>query len=181
MAHTVPPVPVKLFVITLHRDPEPLAGAIALLQEQWGTADFVSEDFAFDFTNYYEAEMGKNLSRRIYSFERLITPDQLVEAKLFCNQIEEKYRGDSGRTINLDPGTIDNFKLVLASAKFGGQKIYLRDGIYADMTLVMNKKQWESFVWGFPDFKSRRYDTVLSKIREIYKRQAAFLNSAESR
>jgi len=181
MAHTVAPTTVKLFVVTLHREQEALAGAMALLQERWGFTDFVSEDFPFDFTNYYEAEMGKDLARRIYSFERLITPDQLVDAKLFTNEVEDKYNGETGRRVNLDPGYIDNFKLVLASAKFGGQKIYLRNGIYADMTLVMFKGKWESFNWGFPDFKSRRYDDALCKIRDIYKRQAGFLNSIESR
>jgi len=181
MAQPVSPTPVKLFVVTLHRDPEALSGAIAELQHHWGFTDFVSEDFPFDFTDYYEAEMGKDLARRFYSFERLITPDQLVEAKLFCNELEGKYRGEKGRAVNLDPGYVDHFKLVLASAKFGGQKVYLRDGIYADMTLVMFKGKWESFNWGFPDFKSRRYDDALCKIRDLYKRQAVFLNSMESK
>ncbi len=181
MAQTVAPTPVKLFVVTLHRDQEPLAGAIAELQQRWGSTDYISEDFPFDFSDYYEAEMGKNLARRFYSFERLIAPDQIVDAKLFCNEVEGRYRGEKGRRVNLDPGYLDNFKLVLASAKFGGQKIYLRDGIYADMTLVMFKGKWESFNWGFPDFKSRRYDDALCKIRDLYKRQAVLLNSMEKR
>ena len=171
MAQTSPVVPVKLFVVTLHRDPEILGSTISMLLERWGPIDFQSEDFAFDITDYYEKEMGSRLLRRFYSFETLIAPDQIVEAKLFCNQCEEHFLIDSRRQINLDAGYLDTCKLVLASAKFGGQKIYLREGIYADMTLVMYKGQWESFSWGFPDFKSRKYDAVLNKIRNLYKAQ----------
>ncbi|HSE40973.1 MAG TPA: DUF4416 family protein [Acidobacteriota bacterium] len=171
MAQVEPVSPVKLFVVTLHQEASILENAVEELQEHFGKTDWISEDFPFDVTGYYENEMGKNLLRRFYSFEQLISPEKIVEAKLLTNEIEENYRGEKGRRINLDPGYLDTYKVVLASAKFGGQKIYLRDGIYADMTLVMYKGQWEPFAWGFPDFKSRRYDSTLSKIRDLYKAQ----------
>jgi hypothetical protein len=168
----IEPVPqVKLFVVTLHRDVQVLEQAVSEIKELFGKIDWISEDFPFDVTGYYENEMGKDLLRRFYSFEKLISPEQIVEIKIRTNQIEEKYRYEKGRMINLDPGYLDTYKVVLASAKFGGQKIYLENGIYADMTLVMYKGQWESFAWGFPDFKSRRYDLTLSKIRDLYKAQ----------
>lgn len=163
--------PVKLFVITLHNDPEILQKAIGDLKDVWGEVDWISDDYEFDVTDYYSAEMGAGLLRRFYSFAHLIQPDQITEIKLLSNSIEERYRSDSGRRINLDPGYLDTYKVVLASAKFGGQKIYLGRGIYADMTLVRYKGKWESFAWGFPDFKSGRYDAALSTIREIYKKQ----------
>ncbi len=163
--------PVKLFVVTLHNEIEILENSAVDLYEHFGKSDLISEDFAFDVTGYYENEMGSNLFRRFYSFEKLISPEQISEVKLLTNSIEEKYRNEKGRRINLDPGYLDTYKVVLASAKFGGQKIYLGSGIYADMTLVMYKGQWEPFAWGFPDFKSRRYDPTLSKIRDLYKAQ----------
>lgn len=171
MAQTSSVTPVKLFVVTLHRDSQILNGAISLFQAEFGETDFESEDFPFAFTPYYETEMGTNLQRRFYSFARLISPDQIVQAKLLSNQIEERYMQDTRRLVNLDPGYLDYYKVVLASAKFGGQKIYLRDGIYADMTLIMYKRKWESFSWGFPDFKSGQYDAVLAQIRDLYKSQ----------
>lgn len=148
-----------------------LDSAIRQFQVEWGDTDFVSEDFPFDETNYYEQEMGPGLRRRFYSFQELISPDLIVEAKLHCNVLEEQFTREGKRVVNLDAGYLDTYKVVLASAKFGGQKIYLRDGIYADMTLTMYKGKWESFVWGFPDFKSRKYDAVLSRIRDLYKEQ----------
>jgi Domain of unknown function (DUF4416) len=161
--------PVKLFVVTLHRDPEILQNAASDMIKAFGQVDWESEDFPFDVTNYYEKEMGTELLRKFYSFQNLIMPDEIAGIKIVTNELENKYSNAKGRQINLDPGYLDTYKLVLASTKFGGQKIYLGQGIYADMTLVMYKGQWESFAWGFPDFKSHRYDTVLSKIRDLYK------------
>lgn len=172
MARTSPVTPVKLFVATLHSPDAPLEQAVAQLVREWGETDLVSADFPFEFTDYYSAEMGPGLRRRFYSFANLITPDRLVEAKLFTNTLEDSLTRDGRRTINMDPGYVDFYKLVLASAKFGGQKVYLREGIYADMTLVMFKGKWTSFHWGFPDFKSGAYDAVLSQIRDLYKAQA---------
>jgi hypothetical protein len=161
--------PVKLFVVTLHRDLAILENVTSELIKLFGPIDWQSEDFPFDVTDYYEKEMGPGLLRRFLSFENLIMPDAIAEIKILTNEMENKYRDQNRRKINLDPGYLDTYKVVLASTKFGGQKIYIGKGIYADMTLVMYKGQWEGFAWGFPDFKSRRYDAVLSKIRDLYK------------
>lgn len=142
-----------------------------MMQERWGETDLVSADFPFHETTYYEPEMGPGLMRRVYSFRELIPPDRIVEIKLATNNIEDRCRGESGRQVNLDPGYLDTYKVVLASAKCGGQKVYLRDGIYADMTLFRYKGKWEFFAWGFPDFKSGKYDAVLNSIRDLYKKQ----------
>jgi hypothetical protein len=163
--------PVKLFVVTLHRNAESLQSATSDLTKLFGPIDWQSEDFPFDVTNYYEKEMGSELLRRFLSFENLIMPDEIAQIKIRTNEVENKYRNENQRQINLDPGYLDTYKVVLASTKFGGQKVYLGNGIYADMTLVMYKGQWEGFAWGFPDFKSRRYDAVLSKIRDLYKKK----------
>ena len=162
--------PVKLFVVTLHRDLEILENrSFRHDRVTWARLIGNSEDFPFDVTDYYENEMGTELVRRFYSFQNLIMPDEIADIKIRTNEFEDKYRNEKGRQINLDPGYLDTYKVVLASTKFGGQKIYVGNGMYADMTLVMYKGQWESFAWGFPDFKSRRYDAVLSMIRDLYK------------
>ena len=114
--------------------------------------------------------MGKNIFRLFVSFKKLISPEEIVESKLLSNKIENELAIDGKRKINLDPGYMDYHKIVLASAKFGGQKIYIAKGIYGDLTLYY-KKGWKPFDWGFPDFKSGIYNDYLLHIRTLYKKQ----------
>ncbi|MCL5036800.1 MAG: DUF4416 family protein [Chloroflexi bacterium] len=168
-----PPAPVKFLAAILYNDEKAADEAVKKLVEIFGPVDFESSSFPFDFTDYYENEMGGPLFRKFVSFKNLRLPDFLLEAKIECARLEAGSAVDGKRTVNIDPGYIDHFKLVLASFKFGGQKIYMGGGIYADMTLWYSKGSFEPFAWSFPDFKSKRYDWLLMEIRRRYKSQAA--------
>jgi hypothetical protein len=158
------PDPVKLFVGALYSERSELQRIRPEIVERFGPIDYESPIYPFDVTDYYAAEMGQGLSRIFWSFERLADPAALVEAKLFCNELE----GAPPRKVNLDPGYLDYYKVVLASAKFGGQKIYLGRGIYGDIVLWYEKGAFKPFIWGFPDFKNGRYDAALLEIRGLY-------------
>lgn len=160
--------PVKLFVAVLWSDEKLLKMAIEKMQEKWGMIDFVGEDKAFDVTDYYVSEMGEKIQRRLISFKNLVMPDCIAEAKLLCNAIEDFLQEDGKRKANLDVGYLDHSKIVLASAKFAGQKIYLDRGIYADMIMRFAHGKYQSFEWTFPDFKDGRYQEELIKMRKIY-------------
>jgi len=82
----------------------------------------------------------------------------------------ERASGPS-RRVNLDPGTLDGARLLLASTKGQAHRIYLRDGIFAEVTLCRRKGKWERFFYTFPDFKSGIYDGWLEKVREDWKDQ----------
>ncbi len=168
MAKTSLPNSVKLFVAVLWANPEVLNKAYKMLQDKWGSFDFEGEDHAFDITEYYENEMGKNLKRRFIAFEKLVSPEILVNAKITCNEIEEILEIKNKRGINLDIGYLDHNKIILASAKGAGQKIYLSDGIYADFIARFGKGNYQPFEWCFPDFKDGRYNLELLQIRDKY-------------
>ena len=171
VANPQSPDPVKLFVSILWSDENALDRAIDQLSKKWGETDFSGRDYPFDITDYYEPEMGKGLKRRIISFDRLVTPEIIREAKLFCNEIEENLKNNSGRQVNLDIGYLDHNKVVLASAKAAGQKIYLGDGIYADLIARYAQGKYRPFEWTFLDFKDGRYDQELGEIRSRYMMQ----------
>ncbi len=73
-----PPRPVNLICGFISNDVDLIARAIRLLLEHVGPTDEVSEIWPFDFTDYYEAEMGENLQRQFASFARLIDPVEMA-------------------------------------------------------------------------------------------------------
>ena len=172
------PNPVKLFVGVLYSDPERLQRARDSCAEAFGPIDWTSPDFPFDVTDYYCEEMGSPIQRQFWSFAKLIQPDELPRAKLITNRIEDELAVNGKRRVNLDPGYLDYDKVVLASAKYNGQKIYLSDGIYADLTLHYEKGHYYPYPWSFPDFKSGRYERAFLRMRELYKVSMARLRKA---
>ena len=171
MADTSTPEPVKYFVALLWADATALPDAYARLTERFGGIDYEGPDRAFDLTNYYESEMGANLLRRLIAFETLRSPEELVDAKLACNAIEVALSNPQGRRVNLDIGYLDHNKIVLASAKAAGQKIFLGGGVYADLIARFSQGLYQPFAWTFPDFKDGRYDAELAELRALYLRQ----------
>jgi hypothetical protein len=163
--------PVKLFVAILWAQSGPLKEACRILQSFWGDVDFTGADHPFDATDYYEREMGRDLNRRLVSFFSLAPPDCLSSAKHRCNEIENQLAEEGCRRVNLDIGYLDHSKIVLASFKSAGQKIYLGDGVWADLVGRYRQARYHPFEWTFPDFRDGRYDRELCQIREIYLKQ----------
>ncbi len=173
------PDPVKLFCGVLHHDSLLWSQAKKELTERFGPIDFESRAYSFDVTTYYEEEMGQGLVRQFVCFERLIDPGEIAEIKLFTNEVEDHFLTEGKRPVNLDPGYMDFQKLILASAKPGGYKVYHSQGIWADPTLYYEKGRFHEFHWGFPDFRSGQYNEDLLEIRRLYKQCYKNLESAE--
>jgi hypothetical protein len=171
MASIRQPPPVKYFIAVLFRERADLDRARDLIMGHWGAMDFEGTDHVFDVTDYYEPEMGSPLFRRILALENLHEPTLLVDMKLACNTIEDRLREGGRRTVNCDAGYLDHNKVLLASAKEAGQKIYLDKGIYADLAGRYKSGKYQPFEWSFPDFKDGRYDTELCAIRALYLKQ----------
>jgi hypothetical protein len=163
--------PVKLVIGVLFSDEELLNGARNKLIEKYGKIDYQSSIFEFNISDYYCPEMGKPIFRLFYSHQPLIYPNEIARIKLETNEIEESLAISGNRKVNLDPGYLDYDKFVLASAKYNGQKIYLDQGIYADLTLHYERGDFLPFPWSFPDFKSGIYNSAFLMIRARYKGQ----------
>ena len=150
--------------------------ALAQLAETFGPADVVSEVFPFDLTHYYDDEMGSPLWRRFVSFRQLVAPDVLVEAKLLTNALEDRFAARAScsraRPINLDPGYVEQAKLVLASMKNFSHRIHLGRGVYGEVTLLYHKDRWQALQWTFPDFASPRYWAFLDAARDSLRAQS---------
>ncbi len=171
MARPEAAAPVKLIVAVLWARPDALKNALGELSSRWGEIDFAGEDHPFEMTDYYEEEMGRDLKRRLVSFLELVPPDSLCRAKHICNGIEDRLAGEKGRLVNLDVGYLDHNKIVLASFKGAGQKIYLGEGVWADLVARYRGGKFRPFEWTFPDFRDDRYGQELLRIRWTYLRQ----------
>jgi hypothetical protein len=168
MAQVIPVQPVQLLVGVIFADPEVLELLTVDLRKAFGAIEMTSPVYEFDITGYYADEMGGGLKRIFFSFVDLISPESLVRVKTDATSIEDAHARDGHRRVNIDPGYMDFYKLVLASYKYLGQKIYLGKGVYADPTLYYDKG-WKPYDWGFPDFKSGKYDRFLTEVRTSYK------------
>jgi len=162
---------VKFIVGILYSDEELLKKALSLLEKRFGKIDFISSPFDFTISDYYIPEMGSPIFRKFVSFEELIHPKDIANIKIDANKIEDHLASKGQRRVNLDPGYMDFDKVVLASAKYNGNKIYLDHGIWADMTLHYEKGKYNPYPWSFPDFKQGLYNNVFLEIRTRFKKQ----------
>ena len=100
------------------------------LEEAFGAIELRSERVPFDQTSYYRQEMGDNLVREWVSLKQLVRQDEIADAKLATNRLEERLaRPDGSRTVNLDPGYILPSRLELATTKDFAHRIDLAKGI----------------------------------------------------
>ncbi len=149
------------------------------LIKRFGEVDFESNVQPFNFTDYYEKEFGKNLVQKLFSFSALIRQDELAEIKIITNDLEnnnidkniKKNITHHKRKINLDPGYITLDKYILASTKNGPSRIYLNQGIYAEITLRFINKSFVPCEYTYPNYKTNEYINFLNSVRLKYKLQ----------
>jgi hypothetical protein len=174
MGNVRTPPKVKLFVGVLTALSELMPEVHQRLAERFGAADMISDPYPFDLTNYYDEEMGTPILRRFAAFEELIAPDRIPAIKHATNELESDLAAKFGQAVrpaNLDPGYLEESKIVLASTKNFYHRILLAQGIYGEVTLHYRQGRWEAFPWSFPDFRSGRYDRFFMDLRRRYREQ----------
>jgi Domain of unknown function (DUF4416) len=170
--------PVKLFIGVLVANSKFIPQVEQRLAEAYGRIDHRSEIIPFDFTNYYEAEMGDLIDRVFFSFERLIEAEQLPEIKRQTNQLEQELAPllktsttAVKRPVNLDPGYIEQAKVVLASTKNFYHRICLGGGIFGEVTMHFKNNTYQFFPWTYPDYQSKDYQEFFLRMRQILRSQ----------
>jgi hypothetical protein len=164
--------PVVLLLAAFSRHEAALDWACQQASRLWGPVQLASEVFAFEYTGYYEATMGTGLKKVLFAFRDLVDPAMLAAAKHQTNDWEEQYRrqygGTEPRPLNLDPGYVTEAKLVLATTKDRDHRIYLAQGIYAEVTLHYQRDRgWQSRDWTYPDYRSATCHEFLTRCRNF--------------
>ena len=162
------PKPAKLVTGLFMKEKSLILPVITELIEKISHIDMISPWLPFDYTSYYEFEMGAPLFRRVLAFKPLIKQSFLSKIKIITNKIEKKYSKNNKRLINIDPGYMLYERFVLATGKNYAHRIYVGMGIYADLTLIYQKGSFKKLPWTYPDYSEKNMLTYLEMVRKKY-------------
>ena len=138
------------------------------LNRTFGPFLHMSAVYPFRHTTYYNDELGDTIKRKYYSFNKLIKKDTLARIKGKTNSIEKRFSREGKRCVNIDPGYLDLSKIVLASTKEFSHRIYLGQGIYAEVTLLYQKGTYTTLPWTYPDYKADETIGFFNNARKDY-------------
>jgi len=165
------PRPVKLFAGLIAAEPSLFDAAQAdLARAIENRVDLESAVLDFHATSYYCDEMGDGLKRKFVAFSDLAGLGAIHKVKIASRRIEDTYARCGKRRINIDPGYLDLSKVVLLSTKDFTHRIYLDDGIYAEVTLFFKDRTFQAWPWTYPDYKGRPYIDFFNALRTQYKK-----------
>src|SRR5262245_9861908 len=121
------------------RHADALAWARERLAAAFGPIALAGEPFAFHHTAYYAPTMGPDLLKQLLVFERLVPLDGLAPRKRAAIAFEAELAAAGAysepRPLNLDPGLLTLGKFMLATTKDQAHRVYVGDGIFAEVTL----------------------------------------------
>ena len=148
----------------------------------FGPIAAMSPLFDFEESEYYRSSMGSNLKKQFAVYRSWYDPADLASDKLTSNRLELEFAAtrkcDEQRPINIDPGYLSLTKLVLASTKNREHRVYLRDGIYAEITLAFRNQQWQPMAWTYPDYQRDDFRVFFAEARRILAKQVLSLDRA---
>ena len=169
MGSPSPPDPALLFIGTLYRTEGHFSEAREKLKASFGEIAFQSPPLPWDYSDYYKEELGSPLTRTFIFFSELISPETLADIKLLTNDLELQLSTGGKRNINLDPGYLTPYQIVLASTKNYAHRIYLGKGIYAEVTLVHKDGRYCPHLFTYRDYASDEYIQLFEHVRIILK------------
>jgi hypothetical protein len=162
------PKPAKLMMSLISAEDGLMMNAVRDLKSIYGEVDLLTDLLPFDFTMYYDEEMGSPLFRRFIAFKELVPQEALADIKVQTNGIEQRYSRDGCRRVNIDPGVLSTDNLVLATTKGCAHRPYLRDGIYADLTLIFLNRSFRPLEWTYPDYRQGEVIELINALRRSY-------------
>ena len=158
-----------LVVACFSRHLDALDWAGLQLTTKFGPIVLKSPDFSFSYTKYYESSMGPDLVKRFLVFDEIVPADCLPDVKHFSmaleNEIANSGRYPEVRPLNLDPGLVQLGKFLLASTKDQAHRVYLRDEIFAEVTLRFQAGAFDVWPWTYADYREESVREFLARAR----------------
>ena len=160
-----PSAPVALVCAILADSDDTFAAAKIGLIERFGTLFAASETYDFDFTSYYESEMGAGLRKQLVCFAERIDPAELATVKAQTMALERAMSRGQCRRANIDPGLLSIESLVLATTKYAGHRVCIAPQLYAEVTLLYQRGRYRSLEWTYPDYQGDAVQRFLLDVR----------------
>ena len=164
-----PSTPVALVCAVLADSSGTLTDAKVGLTECFGSLHATSATYDFDFTSYYEAEMGAGLRKQLVCFAERIDPAELAACKHQTIELEKALGRATGGTLrrraNIDPGLLSIESLVLATTKYAGHRVCIAPQLYAEVTLLYQRGGYQPLEWTYPDYRSDAAQRFLLDMR----------------
>jgi hypothetical protein len=132
---------------------ENLNAAIKILESKFGKIVKKSDDFILSYSNYYEKEMGEGLKKSFFMTDFIIDKEDSINLKHYTMNLEDDFRENGRRTVNIDPVYLDEYQVVALSHKNKGSRIYIGKGVYAEMELLYHHGSFQPLLWTYLDYK----------------------------
>ncbi len=117
-------------------------------------------------SNYYNNELGEGVKRQWLLMEKIVSREQMADIKLKAIEIEDKYRKNGKRIFNIDPGFLTLSSFFLPTTKDYSHRIYLKDGIFAEITLIYKQEKFQILPWTYRDYQWEYTHEIFSNWRK---------------
>ncbi len=166
MGRTKPAEPVILTFALLYNNEEYRANALELIEKNFGKIAQTSQTSSFNYSRYYEKEIGPNLTRQYFAIAGTFYQGDIAQAKITANQIEDFLADESGRRrVNIDPGYVTIAKLIVPTTKDATYRVYIRDGIYAQPMLYFLGNTFVPWEWTYNDYTQPEAIEFFNRVR----------------
>lgn len=159
------PTQVKFFFSTLYNHKKLLKDEVLSFFKD---KDLVLKEFTPSFNplfQYYSREMGEDLHRIVLYTESTYKRELLVDYKLWATRVEQENSIDNKRLVNIDVGYIAKEQVLLATGKPYSHRIYLNNGVYAELVYFFKEKSFQIVPWTYPDYQNPEKIEFFNKIR----------------
>jgi hypothetical protein len=131
--------------------------------------DFIKQTKPFElpYSKYYFQEMGSPLFKKFVATNYITNHIALANIKKHCIFIENRYKINQNRTVNIDPILLDIEKVLVATKKYRGNRIQIDKDIFVELELWYHNKSFSPFPWTYLDYKENI--PFFNEIRKIFK------------
>ncbi len=160
-----------IFVASLFSSREVFNDVSPRLRDLCGPVYYESNPLPWNFSTYYNGELGAPLYRHFMFFENIADPVFLVDAKLTLCEIEKEFSTCGKRRINLDPGYLTLAKVVLASRKNYSHRIYLGRGVFCELELFYQEGRFNPLPYTYFDYRDDKFIAFFTQARLLLKKK----------